>query len=301
MARTGQMILALSISNILGYKIHSPNNSSSFDDDNNEYLITDEGKELSNEEINIRISIISLFLDFPDPPSSHPFSIHQIIEQNLNLYGYDMKNEYWFSPTKISFVLKSLVQRYYNDHLKIYVATDGVIYEDKIELKREEENEYDIDIPKIYPNTYSENPSSDILKPLLILIPIRLGVDKLNHMYIDHLKSILRCRFSVGIIGGKPNKSMYFVGYQDDYILYLDPHFVDTTIKPEKLKENIHSYSVKYPHRLKFEDMDPSMAIGFLIKNDKEFNEFKKLYKKRSKIFSIIKHTPEYLEEEESQ
>lgn len=290
MARTGQMLLALSIRIINGYNIHSPDS-----DNNNQYLINDKGNNFSKDEIDNRVSIITLFSDFPDPPSVHPFSIHQIVEQNLSIYGFDVKNEFWFSPTKISFVLKSLIQRYYDSNMDIYVATDGVIYEDKIMKKEKCKNdELYKNIPKLYPEPYPL-----ILKPLLILIPIRLGVDKINHMYIAHLKSIFRCRYTVGIIGGKPNKSMYFVGYQDDYVFYLDPHFVDTAIKPDKIRENIDSFSIKYPYKIKFDEMDPSMAIGFLLKNDEEYNDFKKMYKNKSKIFSIIKNTPDYFEEEE--
>lgn len=45
---------------------------------------------------------------------------------------------------------------------------------------------------------------------------------------MDQLKQILEWKQSVGIIGGHHSSSLYFIGYQDDNLIYLDPH----TIQP---------------------------------------------------------------------
>jgi len=37
--------------------------------------------------------------------------------------------------------------------------------------------------------------------PILVLIPIRLGVDNLNPLYYDGIRACFRSRFSVGIAG----------------------------------------------------------------------------------------------------
>jgi cysteine protease ATG4 len=49
---------------------------------------------------------------------------------------------------------------------------------------------------------------------LILLIPLRLGVDKVNPLYIPQLKDVLENKLSLGIIGGKPKQSLYFVGFQ---------------------------------------------------------------------------------------
>lgn len=66
--------------------------------------------------------------------------------------------------------------------------------------------------------------------PLLVFVTSRLGVDKLNPHYVPHLKQLLASEVCVGILGGRPKASLYFVGYQGDNALYLDPHLVQPAV-----------------------------------------------------------------------
>jgi len=70
-----------------------------------------------------------------------------------------------------------------------------------------------------------ENDASTF-KPVVILLPVRLGVEKLNEIYYEPLKALVSIPQSIGIAGGKPNRSHYFVACQDDELFYLDPHTV---------------------------------------------------------------------------
>jgi cysteine protease ATG4 len=100
-------------------------------------------------------------------------------------------------------------------------------------------------------------------------------VSKINPAYIDHLKFSLSSSSSVGIVGGKPNKSLYFFAYQDDFVFYLDPHFVHNTVKPIDNRGQIHdSYKVKFPSKIKFFDLDPSLALGFFLRTRADFEAF---------------------------
>lgn len=60
-------------------------------------------------------------------------------------------------------------------------------------------------------------PNSTTEKPwncsLLVIIPLKLGVYNVSEAYREEVKKVLRHRNSVGILGGRPNHAIYFVGY----------------------------------------------------------------------------------------
>ena len=47
---------------------------------------------------------------------------------------------------------------------------------------------------------------------------------QVNPRYIPQLKAVLKWPHSVGIVGGRPSSSLYFVGHQENNFIYLDPH-----------------------------------------------------------------------------
>ena len=50
---------------------------------------------------------------------------------------------------------------------------------------------------------------------------------------VQEIKSFLRSPYSVGIIGGRPQHAIYFVGYKGDELLGLDPHTVFKNPPPD--------------------------------------------------------------------
>lgn len=59
-------------------------------------------------------------------------------------------------------------------------------------------------------------------KSLILLIPVRLGAEKFNSIYSPCLTTLFSIKECIGIIGGRPKHSLYFVGYQGEFgIKYL--------------------------------------------------------------------------------
>lgn len=54
-------------------------------------------------------------------------------------------------------------------------------------------------------------------KPLILLVPVRLGLEKFNSVYAPPLTALFSLKQGIGIIGGRPKHSMYFIGFQGDY------------------------------------------------------------------------------------
>jgi cysteine protease ATG4 len=53
--------------------------------------------------------------------------------------------------------------------------------------------------------------------PLLLIIPLRLGLNEFNQDYKESLKRCFEIEHTVGMIGGKPNQAYYFYGYAGAY------------------------------------------------------------------------------------
>ena len=80
---------------------------------------------------------------------------------------------------------------------------------------------------------------------VLILIPLRLGLNELDLIYEEYLKEALKIPQTVGIIGGSPRHAVYIIGFQDDCFIDLDPHLCQTTIN---VLESKFDHSVRKPN-----------------------------------------------------
>lgn len=109
---------------------------------------------------------------------------------------------------------------------------------------------------------------------------IRLGIDRITPVYWDALKDSLRLPQSVGIAGGRPSSSHYFFAIQGDHFFYLDPHFTRPALPfysniGDYTVEEIDSCHTRRLRRLPLKDMDPSMLIAFLIKDDDDWRSWR--------------------------
>ena len=138
-------------------------------------------------------------------------------------------------------------------------------------------------------------PTSHLLKIVsqraaLILLPLRLGIDSINPIYVHFIRGALRSSTSLGIVGGLPDKSLYFVGYQDFELLFLDPHilkpFDQTSFNDSnKLIQDYHTARVR---SIPIEEIDPSMVFGFLCCSAEEVVQLRDHLEKLNRHVNIL-------------
>ncbi|KAI3816597.1 hypothetical protein L1987_16300 [Smallanthus sonchifolius] len=112
--------------------------------------------------------------------------------------------------------------------------------------------------------------------PILLLVPLVLGLDKVNPRYLPLLAATFTFPQSLGILGGRPGASTYLVGVQDDKAFYLDPHEVQqaVNINKDNLEADTSSYHCNVVRQIPLESIDPSLAIGFYCRDKDDFDEF---------------------------
>ena len=133
----------------------------------------------------------------------------------------------------------------------------------------------DIYIPSLLA-TATQKDANDAFQPTLIVLGIRLGIDRITPVYHAALKAALELPQSVGIAGGRPSASHYFIGHQSDDFFYLDPHSTRPMLSAAPTGEEVETVHTRRVRRLKIAEMDPSMLIGFLIHSKEELEEWRK-------------------------
>ncbi|KAG0259437.1 Cysteine protease atg4b [Linnemannia exigua] len=225
--------------------------------------------------------IVSWFVDEPE----RAYSIHRIAKQGLTL---DKRIGEWFGPSTVAHALKRLTKSHYDCPLKVIVPMDGAVRVSAV-LRAASSHSSHSASTRSSTSTSSTSPSpspdpiltptpsqSQAWRPVLLLIPNRYGVDRVNAKYLANLKQLFRMPQFLGIAGGRPNRSLYFVACQGDELLYYDPHFVKQRVTPEELSicpmPSFHCPVVRTMH---ISELDPSMLLGFLIQSRDELDDLR--------------------------
>nr|XP_002128504.1 cysteine protease ATG4A isoform X1 [Ciona intestinalis] len=204
------------------------------------------------------------------------YSIHQIAQMGVE-EGKEVGQ--WFGPNTISQVLRRLSQFDQENVLAIHVAMDNTVCIEDIERLcsttpttqyegacsstcKPDRTKCNGDSPNVSPT------SDDFWRPLLLLIPLRLGLSEINPVYFTHLKECLHWKESVGVIGGKPNHAYYFLGCSEDSMIFLDPHTTQPYVKLPDITSNERyddtTFHCDTPGRMLLTNLDPSLALGFI-------------------------------------
>ncbi|KAL1844136.1 hypothetical protein VTJ49DRAFT_4988 [Mycothermus thermophilus] len=217
--------------------------------------------------------ILALFADDPRAP----YSIHSFVKHGEVACG-KYPGE-WFGPSAAARCIQALVNKH-ESSLRVYSTGD---------------------LPDVYEDGFmaAAKPDGETFYPTLLLVCTRLGIDKINQVYEQALISTLQMEHSVGIAGGRPSQSHYFVGVQGQWLFYLDPHHPRPMLPYrenalEYTPEELASCHTRRLRQLHVEDMDPSMLIGFLIKDEDDWDNFKGAVKhvQGKSIITVSPHDP---------
>jgi cysteine protease ATG4 len=167
----------------------------------------------------------------------------------------------WFGPSATATCIQELVHQHQTSRLLVYITGDHQEVNEEAFLR-------------------IARSKGDFFTPTLILIGTRLGIDHVNPRYWKGLLACLQMPQSVGIAGGRPSSSHYFVGTQDDQLFYLDPHHTRPALRylmesDTYDDDHIESCYTDVVRRLHLSAMDPSMLIGFYIRGEQEWQDWK--------------------------
>lgn len=292
MLRTGQSVLANALINVhLGRDWRREQKPSS------------QGGESDTEEAKSRqekyakyVRLLSWFMD--EPSLACPFGVHRMAREGKRL-GKEVGE--WFGPSTAGGAIKKLVDEYPDAGIGASLASDGVVYLDQVRAQSQGS---------------SSHSTAHWNRPVLVLIGVRLGLEGVHAMYHDSIKAIFTFPQSVGIAGGRPSSSYYFVGYQGNSLFYLDPHHVRASIPfrhppSDKVDDTewwtqayseaeLSTFHTDRPRRMPMKTLDPSMLIGFLITDEASMIDFVDRVKALPRpIFSVLESMPKWMLEEE--
>ncbi|KAH7325140.1 hypothetical protein B0I35DRAFT_476329 [Stachybotrys elegans] len=206
--------------------------------------------------------LIKLFADDPRAP----YSIHSFVKHGAEACG-KYPGE-WFGPSATARCIQALAHAH-EPNLRVYITGDS---------------------PDVYEDNFMKiaKPDGKEFHPTLILVGTRLGIDKITPVYWEALMASLQMPQSVGIAGGRPSASHYFVGAQGSgqgaYLFYLDPHHTRKALPfhddaNQYTDEELDSCHTLRLRRIHIREMDPSMLIGFLVRSEEDWVEWRRCVK----------------------
>ncbi|CAM9554100.1 unnamed protein product, partial [Hapterophycus canaliculatus] len=111
---------------------------------------------------------------------------------------------------------------------------------------------------------------------VVLLVPLRLGLDELSTGYIPSLLETLRVPQSLGFLGGRPNHAIFFIGAQGETLTGLDPH--TTQAAPDMgggfpSERYVHSLHCQSAVSMDVHRIDPSLALAFYLPDRAAFDD----------------------------
>ncbi|XP_031562428.1 cysteine protease ATG4D-like [Actinia tenebrosa] len=220
------------------------------------------GRCNSTEQDHYYRNILRFFGDHDDEERS-PFSLHRLV-----LFGQHAGKQAgdWYGPSSVAHILKKAMDTATHPLLhdiNIYVAQDCTVYKEEVE--------YVCTNCRMHQGKCNRNGE---WQSVIILVPVRLGGEAMNSIYIPCVKALFTLDQCIGIIGGRPKHSLYFVGFQEDKMIHLDPHYCQPFVDMKQKDFASESFHCPHPRKMSIKKMDPSCTIGFYCSSKKDFESF---------------------------
>eukprot|EP00117_Sycon_ciliatum_P029582 scpid49671/ scgid2528/ Cysteine protease ATG4C; Autophagy-related protein 4 homolog C len=223
--------------------------------------------EKSKKADGVEHQLVSLFND--RMADDCPLSIHKLLS-----LGHQRPGQ-WLGPAEVSHLLRKAVDEAYHQcpplqNFRIYVAQDSTVYKGDV-------HDLMIGANRSLLSSGGSRRSSGVVdadvgegqasaeNSVLVLVPVRLGRSRLNPIYAPCLQTLLALDCCVGVIGGRPKHSLYFIGCQGSELIYLDPHFCQDFVDSSRPGFPTASYHCQSPRKMSSKAIDPSCALGFLF------------------------------------
>lgn len=191
---------------------------------------------------NVFLWVQDFFRDTPDAA----YGLHRMTEEGASL---NVSVGSWFSPTVLARSVVALSAKCAQVHERLHViaALDQTVSVDAmLETIVVEE------------------------KAVLVLIPLMLGLSSIGKSYEKVFLRMLELQACVGLVGGKPSKSLYFVGHQGDNVFYLDPHVVQPAFLSRSTLGNVSG-----PRgTTTVQSLDPNVLACFFFEREEQLLEW---------------------------
>ncbi|KAI9728473.1 MAG: Cysteine protease atg4 [Chrysothrix sp. TS-e1954] len=220
--------------------------------------------------------LLSLFADDP----SAPFSIHKFVQHGAEACGTYPGQ--WFGPSATAKCIEALCKSHAPANLRIYATPSGpdIHAPTLLSLARA--------VPESFSSVTDSSDLTEKFHPTLLLVNTRLGIDRVTPAYRASLFSCLEMPQSIGIAGGRPSASHHFLAAQPDagHFFYLDPHHTRPAVPfrhppTDYTDAEIDSFHTRRLRRMHVDEMDPSMLIGFLFKDERDWLDWKRALNER--------------------
>jgi len=274
--------------------------------------------------------LLTWFADYPGNDCS--YSVHNMIAAGLQ---YEILPGEWYGPGTSCFVLRDLVRMHSKlfprqSLFRVHVASESTVYRDVVfdlmttenHRRRAQEQSDECNgsgsdvletarlahpLEEAMPTTQTQaSPKHHELEwdtGLLLLIPLRLGLDKFNPKYKHALANTFAIPQSVGVLGGRPRSARWFYAsatHDDGKVYGLDPHTVQPaprkshTNKIDLSNEYIRSVFTSNSRTYPILQMDPSLALGFYCRNRTEFMDLEAHFSSSNELFTFADSKPVY-------